>query len=444
MISSLDVGSVFKIVDDASPALKLITDQLKLLNEQAELAKKAMTSISKTAFAGLTDQLSTVTKQVAGLGDVGAKAADKMAASFDAAAMTMSASVAKVAKQMEQLAVAGGAVGAGGGGGGGRARLLGYGGGGGGSHGFHAHGPTAGPFSMSSGHGMIAGAAGAWTIWESLKAAADLQQVQENLRISGVSQAEIDKATQRAYDIGGRYGLTATAVLQGMNEIRNPLNKGQSADEGMQAAERQADTLARAAVVLRDQGKDRNGDVGRELYDLTKSAEFRNAISDKDFDKAVGSMVAADVATGGIVKPREWLQTSQMLKSALPGLSDEYLYQIMPELMQEFGGSRAGTAGASLYQALIGGQMRTKGINLLADIGMVDTSKVQFNSIGMIKAARIRASSRTRTSFDRTPWRRWPTCSSTCARTGSSTKARSATIWRSCLATETLLKWRRR
>jgi DDE family transposase len=32
--------------------LKLITDQLKLLNEQADLAKKALTSISKTSLAG--------------------------------------------------------------------------------------------------------------------------------------------------------------------------------------------------------------------------------------------------------------------------------------------------------------------------------------------------------------------------------------------------------
>ena len=31
--------------------------------------------------------------------------------------------------------------------------------------------------------------------------------------------------------------------------------------------------------------------------------------------------------------------------------------------------------------------MRTKGINLLADLGMVDPNKVQYNSIGMIKAA---------------------------------------------------------
>jgi hypothetical protein len=39
MISSLEVGSVFRIVDEASPALKLITDQLKLLNEQGARAK---------------------------------------------------------------------------------------------------------------------------------------------------------------------------------------------------------------------------------------------------------------------------------------------------------------------------------------------------------------------------------------------------------------------
>jgi hypothetical protein len=57
--------------------------------------------------------------------------------------------------------------------------------------------------------------------------------------------------------------LTATSVLQGINEIRNPLNKGKSADEGVEDALRHADTLARAAVVLRDQGKDRNGETAR-------------------------------------------------------------------------------------------------------------------------------------------------------------------------------------
>ena len=34
MISSLETGAVFRLVDEASPTLKLITDQLKILNEQ--------------------------------------------------------------------------------------------------------------------------------------------------------------------------------------------------------------------------------------------------------------------------------------------------------------------------------------------------------------------------------------------------------------------------
>ena len=50
MISSLEVGSVFRLVDDASPTLQNITRELKLLNEQSERAKELLGSISQTAF----------------------------------------------------------------------------------------------------------------------------------------------------------------------------------------------------------------------------------------------------------------------------------------------------------------------------------------------------------------------------------------------------------
>jgi hypothetical protein len=113
MISSLEVGSVFRIVDDASPALKLITDQLKLLNEQADAAKEILGSISKTAFAGLDTKIGTVTDSIKGIGDVGATAAEKMTASFDAATVAMSASLSKVAAQIAGLKFEGGAVGGG-------------------------------------------------------------------------------------------------------------------------------------------------------------------------------------------------------------------------------------------------------------------------------------------------------------------------------------------
>jgi Phage-related minor tail protein len=93
VISSLEVGSVFRIVDEASPSLKLITDQLKLLTEQAEAAKKALTSISKTSFKGLLDQVGNVSKSVTGIGE----SATKTAGAVDAAATQMIASLGRVA-----------------------------------------------------------------------------------------------------------------------------------------------------------------------------------------------------------------------------------------------------------------------------------------------------------------------------------------------------------
>ena len=375
MISSLEVGGVFKIIDEASPTLIKISDALKEMQGLVDRTKESFKLLSQSTFGGLAGRidelagsLGKVEKSSTGIAGNLDKAMGSVAGSMTsvsdsigtltsriAALNTELANTERTAARTAEVAAAGGGSGLTG------LRARGTGGShGGGSGGLHGRAMHAGPLGL--GGGDIAAAGGLWSAYEALKAAADLQEVQENLKISGVSPAEIQKATREAYSIGAQYGLTATSVLQGINEIRNPLNKGKTADEGVEDALRHADTLARAAVVLRDQGKDRNGDVGRELYDLVKSAEFRNAIGDKDFDKAVGSMVSADVATGGIVTPRTFLQMSQMLKGALPGLSDDYLYKIMPELSQEFGGARAGTAATSLYQQLIAGQMRTTGL----------------------------------------------------------------------------------
>jgi hypothetical protein len=83
-----------------------------------------------------------------------------------------------------------------------------------------------------------------------------------------------------------------------------------------------------------------------------------------------------------------WLQMSQYLKGALPGLSDDFLYSYMPELAQEFKGAGAGTAMASLYQQLVAGQMRTSGLRLLDKLGLLDESKVDFDHNGRIVKAR--------------------------------------------------------
>src|SRR6266478_561820 len=55
MISSFTVGSVFKIIDEASPTLRLILRQVRELNTSLDRARASLTSLGKFAMpAGLT------------------------------------------------------------------------------------------------------------------------------------------------------------------------------------------------------------------------------------------------------------------------------------------------------------------------------------------------------------------------------------------------------
>lgn len=402
MISAGEVGGIFTIKDEASVVLRAIAAQMNSM--QGSVDKLAMsfkglklppgvsTSIGKMDKA-MSDAMLTAGKLEDSLADMGV-AADRGAVGavagfgrIDAAISTTQGKLAALRKEM-------GGVGRGVGGGGVSGGAWTRPGGGGGSSGHsgaslplhtNAH---AGPVGMRTHEGpLIAGAVAGFSIWESLKAGADLQQVQENLKGSGVSEKEITKATRLSYEIGQKFAMTAKDVLQTINEVRNPLNKGTTADEGVEAAMAHMPALAEAAVRLKAVQHKGSDDVATDIYALVKSAEFRNAIGDKQFDHAIKSMVDADVATGGIVTPKTWLQMSQQLKGALPGLSDDYLYTIMPELAQEFGGRQAGTAGASLYQQLVSGQMRTTGLRLLDKYDKVDKSKVEYDKSGrMVKA----------------------------------------------------------
>lgn len=103
MISSLEVGALFKIVDDASPALQRIASELKEVQAQIEKTKAAFTSLARTSFAGVSDRLIAMNNELKGMGDVAAGAADKMALSFDRATGLMSMSLTRVAEQMATL-----------------------------------------------------------------------------------------------------------------------------------------------------------------------------------------------------------------------------------------------------------------------------------------------------------------------------------------------------
>ena len=380
MIEAGSVGVSFTVRDDASAALERLAREFNELQVSIDKIKESMSSIG----AAEDGPIAKLREQFAQIGRAGEDASSIIMGAFgkvDGAVdgtigrvNALKESLASAAREAEAFKIAPGIGGFGGG--------SGPHPGGAGGIGMHE---KFGPVGVRSHEAETVGyAVAGFGAWEALKANADLQQVQQNLLAGGVSQDMVEKATGSAFNIGQQYGLTARDVLQSINEIRNPLNRGTTANDGVEAALAHMPALAAAANVLKAQGGDKGEDTAKELYELVKSAEFRNAIGDKDFDHAINSMVKSDVATGGIVNPKTFLQMSQMLKGALPGLSDDYLYQVMPELAQEFKGPQAGTAAASLYQQIVAGQMRTTGLKLLDGIELIDESKAEFDHNGRI------------------------------------------------------------
>ena len=55
MISSFEVGAVFKIIDQASPALRLILKQVREINLAVDKARESLALLGKSVMpAGLT------------------------------------------------------------------------------------------------------------------------------------------------------------------------------------------------------------------------------------------------------------------------------------------------------------------------------------------------------------------------------------------------------
>lgn len=411
MIEAGEVGARFVIINEASPVLERLMSQFKALDGQISETKKQLSSlrVPPSVNASLENMERNLTKLSVGFDKIDT-AFGKIGGSADAAAIDVSGAFGKidgsigstqkliadlslelgrVGAQVTALAAgAGSAVAAAGGGGAGlghRPRIGGAGGagGGGGIGNVGARVPLPHPLHGGTMHGpvMVGAVLAGFGEFESLKYGMELAKIQQDLLINGVAPGKIDEATNLSYAMGEQFGQPVQSVLDTIDELRNPLG-------GIGPAMEHTKHLGGAMVDLRALGIKTGKPLADQMYALVKSTEFRNAITDEKFDPAIDAMVRAAMATAGRVGPSEFLQMSKYMRSALPGLSDDFLYKYAPELAQEFGGSSAGTSLSAVYQQVVSGQMRTTGLRLLDSLGEIDRSKVDFDKNGRIVKAR--------------------------------------------------------
>lgn len=124
----------------------------------------------------------------------------------------------------------------------------------------------------------------------------------------------------------------------------------------------------------------------RSFMDLLKVIEFRRGLS-SDTEFATQANFAQQTITGsrGRVNSRDLLQALKTGGVATTRLSNEAFYLGLEPLIQEFGGQRTGTGLMSTYANLVQGRASKAAQHELVRLGLIDTKKIEFNSIGGIK-----------------------------------------------------------
>jgi hypothetical protein len=135
-------------------------------------------------------------------------------------------------------------------------------------------------------------------------------------------------------------------------------------------------------------GADAGGDRDRKLMDMMKVVEFRGGLkSPEEFARQ------ANFAQQAIAGSRNRVDSSAMLQAlktggvALSRRSNEAFYLGAEPLIQEFGGSRYGTAAMSIYQNLVQSRGTITAQQELYRLGLLNKDMVQFNQLGKLKKA---------------------------------------------------------
>jgi hypothetical protein len=206
------------------------------------------------------------------------------------------------------------------------------------------------------------------------------------MNAAGMSHLEVARATAAAWQTSRDVVTTSAAEnLKAIRELRSVFGAG-----GMGEAYRILPTVQRTKSIL-------DALTGREnegvAFDMVKAIELRTPglMSSARMQSNADLMARALMAMGGTLNAHDFHMTLKQSKTAAFGLSDDFVYNYLPTLIQEVktgasgSGSTAGTALMSTYSAIIGGVLKKSAIPLWEAMGLISPSSVVKNSTGALQ-----------------------------------------------------------
>ncbi|ECJ8612198.1 hypothetical protein FQB19_16545 [Salmonella enterica] len=184
----------------------------------------------------------------------------------------------------------------------------------------------------------------------------DAQQFSDSLNVIGNSVTDNMRTLKEAHSVLRHYDEAKMVTPE--------LLKMQYATKFMTAGQ---------GEVLRDQSQA-----------VLKIAELRNEINTPEqFKNSVNLTTQAFAASGGMVKPEDYLEAIKTGGESTKNLDDKFFYFGLSHIIQQLGGDRTGTALASLYKGWQGKRMSEKAMGELDSIGLA--KNVTYSKAGLVK-----------------------------------------------------------
>lgn len=223
---------------------------------------------------------------------------------------------------------------------------------------------------------MAKGTAGLYALNKPLDESKHYQQEVSQFRALGVGEDTIRDAKQFADSLN----VIGNSVTDNMRTLKEAHSVLRHYDEARivtpELLKMQYATKFMAAgqgEVLRDQSQS-----------VLKIAELRNEINTPEqFRNSVNLTTQAFAASGGMVKPEDYLEAIKTGGESTKNLDDKFFYFGLSHIIQQLGGDRTGTSLASLNAGWVGKQIKERSKDALQDLGLL--SNATFSKTGHVK-----------------------------------------------------------
>lgn len=202
------------------------------------------------------------------------------------------------------------------------------------------------------------------------------------MNMAGMKQQEIAEATAAAWKTSKTVlGSTPTGNLQTFMDLRNIFGDVRGKNS---AAIQDMPELVRIGAVLKASSSGNLRDNADNLaFSIAKALDMRNAVSNTGvFNQQAEMMTKVITALQGRVLPEDYRMLFKYGRQAVPGLSNEFLYEELPTFMMEMKGKGGGSGGsggfgtslAAFYRFFVQGVMSKASLHGLQSVGLIGSS----------------------------------------------------------------------